>query len=276
MQGRKETERFVHRETNFALCANSRVRGVKKMQKQDGVYTVKKTLQLLRLMTEHNGTLTVSQIADRLESSVSSATRFLQTLQEQGYVQKNRQTGHYELNYMLYSLGSELVRNDATVEKLRPLAHEVSQRYDISVNINTILGKNAILLFPVSRFYNKDLDFHIGQTAPAYCTSSGKAILSQLSEQELNLYFENLPLRSFQGNVYTEEGLREELKAAKKNGYAVCREEYVSGVFSVSFPLRDVNDRRYAFTLIMPMRRKKDIFKASVLKEIQVQLSHIF
>ena len=245
------------------------------MQKQDGIFAVKKTFQLLSLMASHNGTLTVSQIADHLQCSVSSATRFLQTLQEQGYVRKNQQTGHYELNYKLYSLGSRLVRNDPIVEKLRPLAHEISQRFDISVNINTMLDKNAILLLPVSRFYNKDLDFQVGEIAPAYCTSSGKAILSQLSEAELNLYFDNLQLRSFQGNTYTEEGLRAELQAARKNGYAVCREEYVSGVFSFSFPIRDLNDHLYAFTLIMPMRRKKEIFQPAILKEIRSRLKEV-
>jgi DNA-binding IclR family transcriptional regulator len=246
------------------------------MQKSDGIYAVKKTFQLLELMVEHNGTLTVSQISEHLQCSVSSATRFLQTLQDQGYVRKNRQTGHYELNYRLYSLGSKMVSNDPIVEKLRPLAHEVSQRYDISVNINTLLGKNAILLFPVTRFYNKDLDFRIGETAPAYCTSSGKAILSQMSEEELNLYFEGLQLRTFQRNTYTEEGIREELKAAKKNGYAVCQEEYVSGVFSVSFPLRDLHGHLYAFTLIMPLRKKKDVFQPKVLHDIRSQLKKIF
>ena len=245
------------------------------MQKQDGIFAVKKTFQLLELMAEHNGTLTVSQIAAHLQCSVSSATRFLQTLQEHGYVRKNSQTGHYELNYKLYSLGARLVGNDPIVEKLRPLAHEISQRFDISVNINTLLDKNAILLFPVSRFYNKDLDFQIGETAPAYCTSSGKAILSQLSEQELELYFQNLQLRSFQGNIYNEEKIREELQTARKNGYAICQEEYVSGVFSLSFPIRDLGGHFYAFTLIMPMRRKKDIYQAKVLHEIRSRLKEI-
>ena len=246
------------------------------MQKQDGIYAVKKTFQLLGLMAEHNGTLTVSQIAAHLQCSVSSATRFLQTLQEQGYVRKNRQTGHYELNYKLSLLGAKLVENDPIVEKLRPLAHEVSQRYDISVNINTLLDKNVILLFPISRFYNKDLDYQIGETAPAYCTSSGKAILSQMSEEELDLYFQNLQLRTFQRNTYTEEGIRAELQTARKNGYAICQEEYVSGVFSISFPVQDLSGHRYAFTLIMPMRRKKDILQAKVLLEIRTQLKQIF
>ena len=246
------------------------------MPKQEGIYTVAKTLQLLELMLQHNGTLTVNQIADQLQCSVSSATRFLQTLQKEGYVNKNRLSGHYELTYKLYYLGSRMVANDRVVEKLLPLAHDVSQRYNVSVNINTMLGKDAILLFPVTKFYNKDLDFYNGQTAPVYCTSSGKAILSQLPEEELDRYFQDVQLRPYQNRTYTEESVREELRRAKECGYAICQGEYVSGVFSISFPVRDLNDHKYAFTLIMPMNRKKDVYKPDVIVEIQSMLNRIF
>ncbi|MBR1457660.1 MAG: helix-turn-helix domain-containing protein [Oscillospiraceae bacterium] len=242
------------------------------MTRKEGVDSVSKTLRLLELMAGHNGELTVTQIAEQLDCSISSANRFLQTLEEEGFAGKNPVTRHYELNRRLYVLGAQLVANDPNVKKLIPLAHAVSQKYDVSVNINTMLGKEALLLFRVTRHYNKDLDFLSAETAPAYCTSCGKVIMAQWSEAQLSAYFNGLHMRAFQKQPITEEALREELRVTRRRGYALCQEEYVSGVFSISFPYRDLSGHDYAFTLIVPMRDKKRIMQPEILREIRQQL----
>jgi len=178
------------------------------MSGTENIDAVSKTLRLVELMAAHNGELTVTQIARQLDCSISSANRFLQTLEREGLVEKNPHTRRYELTWLLYVLGARLVVNDPSVEKLIPVAHAVSQRFDVSVNINTMLGKEALLLFRVPRFYNKDLDFLSAETAPAYCTSSGKVILSQLDAEQLDAYFDGLQIRSFQKRQLTEEDLR--------------------------------------------------------------------
>ena len=137
------------------------------------------------------------------------------------------------------------------------------------------MGKEALLLFRVPRFYNKDLDFLSAETAPAYCTSSGKVILSQLDAEQLDAYFDGLQIRSFQKRQLTEEDLRAELQLTRRRGYAVCQEEYVSGVFSISFPYRDLSGHLYALTLIAPMREKKRITQPELLKEVRQMLSQV-
>ena len=161
------------------------------------------------------------------------------------------------------------------MQKLIPIAHSVSQRYDVSVNINGIEGDDAILLYRVSRVLNKDLDFVIGQKAPVYCTSSGKAILSMMEPEELEPFLQNLKIRAFQSACSSVDQLREEISDARRSGYAVCHEEYVSGVFSFSLPVLDSAGRRYAFTLIMPTRDRKRVFRAEVIQELKTQLKQI-
>ena len=245
------------------------------MSAKEGIDSVSKTLRLLGLMAAHNGELTVTQIAQQLDCSVSSANRFLQTLEQEGFAGKNAQTRRYELSRRLYVLGAKLVANDPNVQKLIPLAHAISQKYDVSVNINTMLGREALLLFRVTRYYNKDLDFFSGETAPAYCTSSGKVILAQLNDRQLDEYFNGLQIRAYQKQPITEEELRAELRTTRQRGYALCQEEYVSGVFSMSFPYRDLAGHLYAFTLIAPIREKKRIVQPEILREIRQRLEQL-
>ena len=100
----------------------------------------------------------------------------------------------------------------------------------------------------------------------------------QSARHELSALKQDLAISTAAWKETNERKLavQKELKAAKKNGYAVCQEEYVSGVFSVSFPLRDLHGHLYAFTLIMPLRKKKDVFQPKVLHDIRSQLKTIF
>lgn len=236
----------------------------------DGTYVeaVEKTMKLIEIMAANTGELTVTQIAGYLDCSISSANRFLQTLQKAGYVQKNKLTKRYELTYKINAVSNVNLQKNPDVQKLIPIANAVSQKYDISVNINTVASGNAMLIYKVSKTYNKDLDFMTGQVAPAYCTSSGKVILSTFTAAELNDYFDGTLMCSFQGSAITRETLTEELKLIRKNGYAICDGEYVSGVFSLSFPVKSQRGAVYAFTLITPAKERQKIMNPAVLADI--------
>lgn len=241
-------------------------------QKTGNVEAVAKTMKLIEVLAKHGGDLTVTQIAKMIDCSISSADRFLHTLQDLGYVVKNEYTNRYELSFSLYALGSSYVRGSYMVRALVPIAHEISGKYNVSVNINSMAGLNPMLLFRVARFYNKDIDFFGGEQAPAYCTSSGKAILSTYSPRQLDDYFSRVSLVPYQDQVCTEDTLREELMTIRKCGYASCIEEYVSGIVSVSFPVVDRNSKVFAFTIIMKRNDKNRILRPEVLLDIQNKL----
>lgn len=236
------------------------------------IEAAEKTMKLIEILAANAGDLTVTQIAKYLDCSISSANRFLQTLQKSGYVNKNNHTKRYELTYKINAVSYVNLQKNPDIQKLIPIANAVSQNYDISVNINTVANGSAMLIYRVANTYNKDLDFLTGQVAPAYCTSSGKVILSTFSEAELNEYFDSTLLRSFQGSAVSREALTEELKLIRKNGYAICDGEYVSGVFSLSFPVKSQRGAVYAFTLITPAKERKKILNPSVLAEISKHL----
>ena len=236
------------------------------------IQSAQRTMQLLELLAAHSGQLSVTQIAKLMDVSIASVSRLLATLSELGYVEKNAETHRYSLSYMLYALGSRSVSSNALVRALIPVANSVARKYDVSVNINSMAGRDAVLLWRVTRFFNKDLDFIGGETAPAYCTSAGKAMLSTYSEERLADYLSHIDLSGVQNKHITESTLREELSQVAKRGYSVCPEEYVSGVFSISFPLRDRTGGVFAFTVITRMNDVARITSEAVLRDISSRL----
>ncbi len=256
------------------LCVYER-RDLAMPPKTENIEAVTKTLRIMEILADHGGDLTVTQISKMLGSSVSSVDRYLHTLQSAGYVVKNTYTNRYELSLSLYALGGRYVKNNYMVKALINAANAVSQQYNVSVNINAMAGLEPMLLFRVSRFYNKDLDFLVGEQAPAYCTSSGKLILSTYTPAQLDEYFSSVRLMNYQEHELSEKSLREELKTIAKCGYAMCKGEYVSGIYSVSFPVRDRNSKVFAFTIIMKKEDSHRILRPEVLLDIRKRLARL-
>ena len=78
----------------------------------------------------------------------------------------------------------------------------------------------------------------LGRTLPAHCTSTGKAMLAQLSETELRQllpdeHLERITPHSLGGRTELEG----ELWRTRQRGYAVNREESEEGVASVAVPI---------------------------------------
>jgi DNA-binding IclR family transcriptional regulator len=240
------------------------------------IASVEKAFQILDIMAERNGELSVTQIARIVHSSVSSVTRMLMTLSDTGYVAKNRQTGKYYISNKFFLTSNKLLRQNRFVQSFVPLAHEVAEKYGVMICFNTVYDKDAIHLFKVARKYNKDLDFSVGDAIPAYCTSSGKAILSMYSSEELDDYFENLELIRYQEMTRgSEEIIRRDIKEASQKGYAVTAEEYLAGVFSFSFPIKDRAGRKYAFTFVTLTRNRGVVFNDEVISRMKTKLKRI-
>ena len=172
----------------------------------------------------------------------------------------------------MLKLSFQMKENDKALYRLISIANAVSQTYDVSITINALLEKTAILLYKVMRSYSKDTDFVIGENIPAYCSSAGKLLLSFYSEAQLSEYFSGITFLPYQGESHSEKSLREEILTVRKQGFAICDEEYISGMFSFSLPFDDGHGHVYAFTVITTQRDKKRVFKPEVIREIRDML----
>jgi IclR family acetate operon transcriptional repressor len=114
---------------------------------------------------------------------------------------------------------------------LDKLAHEMGERANLG-----ILHRNELLyLAGVEKPGLPTIYSRFGKTAPAYCSSLGKAILAHLPGSMLDVYFAEVPLESRTENTITDEAtLRKELAEARRQGYAVDREEHIPGLYCIS------------------------------------------
>jgi DNA-binding IclR family transcriptional regulator len=91
-----------------------------------------------------------------------------------------------------------------------------------------------------------------GYRTAAYSTAAGKAILADLTREELDEYLAKTPLVAFTRNTITSAArLRAELKTIAKQKYSVDHEEREEGVRCVAAPIRDHTGRVIAANSIL-------------------------
>jgi IclR family acetate operon transcriptional repressor len=199
------------------------------------VKTLRKALAILDAFAAAEIPLTVAEVAIRAGVTRPTAHRLVQTMIADGYLTQNPRDGRISPGYSVLQLaGGLLDTNQMRIEALphlEALAREIGERANLG-----ILHRNQLLyLAGVEKPSLPTIYSRFGKTAPAYCASLGKAILANLPESELKVYFAQVPLVRRTKNTITDEAvLRKELAEVRRKGFAIDREEHIPGLFCVA------------------------------------------
>ena len=157
--------------------------------KDNIISSAEKTIDLIELLAESGGTLTVSGIAKKLKMHVSSADRYLLTLQSRGYVNKDSRTGLFRLNETLISLSDLLVANHPLTRMYLDTMHTLAYIYNTTTHIAAFNNREAIYLHKDLQTQNMSYNrAFFDKTRYLYCSAPGKLLLSTYSDEELADY----------------------------------------------------------------------------------------
>jgi DNA-binding IclR family transcriptional regulator len=199
------------------------------------VKTLRKALTILDAFAGSERPLTVAEVAIMTGVTRPTAHRLVQTLVAEGYLSQEVRSGRLAPGYSVLRLAGRLLDADRlrleAMPHLEDLARKSGARADLAIlhrgELLTLGGAEPSPLPAAPRRF--------GKTAPAYCTSLGKAILAELPAPRLNSYLANHPLLRRTPNTITQQRvLRKELAKVRREGHAIDAEEYAIGIFSVA------------------------------------------
>jgi len=228
---------------------------IKKKEKYYHIASLEKGMGVLEPLAQKSA-LTVSNTARYLGLNRASSHRFLAHLKDLGYVEKD-ETNRYQLTLKMLALGNKAAQRF----KIRPRAsgfmQELFNTFRETINLGYLSGLEILHLDKIDGVEILRMDTPMGDSAPAYCTALGKAILSQMSDEELNNYFSHVQLKPHGPNtILTKKQLLQDLKDTRNRGYAVDNEELSPGLHCVAAPVFDHTTRaRYAISISGPTSR---------------------
>ena len=191
----------------------------------------------MRCFTETEPELSVMEISRRLDLHKSTVSRMLATLQHEGLVGQNTETGKYRLGLGLISLaGVALGRLNARAAT-QPYLTELVDATQETVNVTVLDGHECVNI--ERAFSPQPIRYMgwIGRRSPLYCTASGKVLLAFMSPVERTELLPD-PLTAYTDKTLTSASVLEQsLTQVCQDGYALVHEEYEEGFSSVAAPI---------------------------------------
>lgn len=230
-----------------------------------------KGMRVLELLSD-NEALTVTRVAKLMNVNRATSHRFLSTLKELGYVDKDDSSRYY-LTTKVIELGMRVLDRFEIRKIAHPFLQELSAKFNETINLGYFNGEEVLTIDKIDSTEILRMDAGIGGREPAYCTSLGKAILAFLPENQLEGYLQRTELTPFTPNtVVSIEKLKSELNHIKENGYAIDDEELSVGLRCVGAPLFSHSGQGlYAISISGPSIR----MGSKRMAEMQRELSKI-
>jgi len=213
---------------------------------QQGPSSLQRALDLLKTVAGSESPVGVNELSRRIGQHVSSVSRTLATLERNGFVSRDADTGRFMLGLELVSLARRHL-NDLDILRLsRPYLEQLAEDSRETSSLSLWNGKGAI---NVEQVLGPGSIKHIavpGRFNPPHCTATGKAILACLPSDTVSEIVGDSLERFTPQTIVDHDALRRELTSIAEKGYCVSISEFVSEVASIAAAVLDRKQRPVA------------------------------
>ena len=189
------------------------------------------------------GGLGVTQVAALTGHEKSQVSRTLATLTEYGLVERSPTARGYRLGWECFTLaaraGEPRLIEDARIT-LAQLVDEVGE----AAYLSALRGAEVLTLLTQPTTHAIAAQSWVGRRIPAYCTSSGRALLLDHNRGALLELLGSEQFPSCGSNAPADVGeLERRIRRGRQVGYMVADEESEPGLVAVAAPIRDFTGR---------------------------------
>lgn len=184
------------------------------------IRAVHRVCDILDLIQENPEAFSLTQVAEVTAFPKSSAFRYLATLEERRYVQRDPITGMYRIGPAFLPLQSQQLK--VLADLTRPHLQRLRDRFGETLNLGMLDGNLVSYVEIVESRKSVRLAARPGDRDPLHCTSLGKAIASTLPVERVEaiLAAEGMPRRT-ETTITEMPALMDELEQIRSCGYAV-------------------------------------------------------
>ena len=202
------------------------------------IQAVQKTFELLEILADQSSSLSLNNLADRLDLSRNKAYRLLATMCQQGIIGRDRVSGNYSLGVSAFALAQKMIKGTAIIQFAHPVLEKLAHAHDEAVYYTVMQGEEVVFLDMVDCEQQVKAMSLIGKRLPFFTNAAGKAMKALESVEFLNRLATKK--RGISKNIPNPEGLATELlEIRSKGGVAVDHNGLGEGIISVAVAVHD-------------------------------------
>ncbi|KUZ38073.1 IclR family transcriptional regulator [Burkholderia territorii] len=227
--------------------------------------SVQRILAIFESFSTERSSLSLQEIADRIDLPKSTTFRIVQSLERAGYLVR-LEDNQYCLSFRFTRLAG-LVRSTLTIREIaRPFLLDLAEQTKETVSIHTVNGGNRVCIDAVSTATAPlRAVVQAGEQIPLLAGSASKVLMAYLPKTELT----PIVTSAARARKMTKADLLEELARVREQGYAVSHGERLLGISAISAPIKDFNEEvHYCLSVGAPTVRmqmhEKEFIKLAV------------
>lgn len=196
--------------------------------KQSPTKTVDRALDILEVFVDAETGLTLSDIANNLGLSSSTVYRIVTTLENRGFLKKDKKTRKYYIGNNILKLAES--NNEGRYDALRttsiPVMKGIHEKYNENIGLFVADGEDKLCLERFESTRALRLVVMVGEKATMKVGSVGKVLLAYMDEGERD-------------TIIADDGWpeKEELEKIKMQGYALSVGEREEGLVGLAAPV---------------------------------------
>ncbi|WML36718.1 IclR family transcriptional regulator [Clostridium sp. OS1-26] len=198
---------------------------------QDVVQSVERSLSILEALSDYEDGLGITEISEKVGLHKSTVHRLLSTLIQKGYVEQSEETNKYKLTLKLFELGSKKIGKIDVVNVAKPYLRDLMKMTNEVVHLVIRDGNEIVYVDKVESESTIRMYSRIGKRSPIYCTAVGKAMLSYMTDEQVEQIWNQSDIKKFTEKTITNlEEFKEHLKIVREKGYAIDEQENEIGI----------------------------------------------
>jgi len=201
---------------------------------------VERAIALLRYIGEGNRARNLSTVARDLTINRTTLIRLIHTLLEHRMIEDVGEGAGYRLGAGLVSLGAQAIQGRDIVQVCQPILRSLCKETGMSAHLGILDGRDVIYLSREAPNSHLVSNVRTGSRLMAHASSIGRAILAEVSEDQLGQMFAQEPLQQATTKTPTTvQAIIQQARADKAAGYAWSQGNFESGIGSCAAPIFD-------------------------------------
>ncbi len=206
-----------------------------KRERSGGVQSLERAFLLLEIMADTGGEASLSQLADSSGLPLPTIHRIIRTLVDNGYV-RQLPSRRYALGPRLIGLGDKASQMLGTWA--RPHLAQLVEELGETANLAMLDGDKVVYVAQVPSPHSMRMFTEVGRRVLPHSAGVGKALLSQLGEEEALATVRRTGMPAATDRTITDpDEFMAELERIRSNGFAIDDGEQEIGVRCVAVPL---------------------------------------
>lgn len=200
------------------------------------VQSLQRGLDVIKAFSREDPELTLSEIAVRTGLTRAAARRFLLTLRDLGYVESDGR--HFSLRPRVLELGYSYLSSLPVWEVAKPYLEELAAQVNETTSASVLDGTDIVFVARVETKRIMSMNLGVGSRLPAWATAMGRVLLADVSQGELDTYFQRVTLQPITPRTIVDEGaLRAVIAEARGKGWTLVDQEVEEGLRSLAVPI---------------------------------------